>query len=618
MPFDLQRAREEASLANRDLDQEELEIAQYLSDNTGFDLQGAINQDTANGIDPRISVREINDYLAPRLGVVSNATVQTPKAGNTENIVEEFNLAKTFSDTIIEAGDLVERHISNIPRNAPEFAKMVTEPFLHPIQTARTVRDITEGALQKVIKQPSRLGEELFGFKAGSGFFTQAEIPEQVFDVFYDGMVDRYGSIEAIKEHFAERPLEFWTDFGQLTVAAGKLLKTSKVGKLSKAGETLTKIGNRMQPANLAFDVTGGALNLTGTAGKFFLDATEGVGRSAIQGAFDRLPPFVAAVKDQTKLRDLVKNARKSLNEIRKIRGAAYRPKLLKLKENKKLLDFEPIRKKMYELVKEDGALRTTVKGKLNTDNSTYGRRSSREVKQMFKIIDKWDNRPQNLTPGGFDILKQKINDFWTEGEKSSVFSTKMSGVVYDAIVDGTKDPLTGISPYPAMTKPYRELTDLYQEAKRTFGIKSKTAADSIAKKLIRTIETDNEIGLQLLDEINAVTKIDLKSEAAGRIMRNIGPQSFRGAFLDMSAGAALIGYSALSGLSAVDPLLATGLIFAVSPRLTSKFLNVLGNVTRKTQKVTTPIRSALPTGFQVGRAGIIAGQEFQLSEPEQ
>ena len=149
-------------------------------------------------------------------------------------------ITRSWSDVPSEA-------LSNIPSSAGRFAEGMVQPFIHPIDTV------------------TALG-------------TAALSPMQTGRAIKEAAIDRYGSMEGIKNTLATDPVGVLGDISAIFTgggtaaakAASMASKASKLGNaLRKTGEVATTIGDYTNPVNLVtkpLKVAGEAIKVTKAA----------------------------------------------------------------------------------------------------------------------------------------------------------------------------------------------------------------------------------------------------------------------------------------------------------------------------------------------------------------
>jgi hypothetical protein len=150
----------------------------------------------------------------------------------------------------------VREAASNIGPSAKAFARNIYTALRHPIQTARGVGSVVAGGISKAIP-----GEQE---------------SEEVFDLFYDMLAERFGGAENLEQTFREDPVGLMADLslvlggiGGTLNRAGKAAQATKITTAAKAGAAVSKTGAVISKTGKLVDPVGG----TGTAIKALVQA---------------------------------------------------------------------------------------------------------------------------------------------------------------------------------------------------------------------------------------------------------------------------------------------------------------------------------------------------------
>lgn len=127
--------------------------------------------------------------------------------------------------------------VKNVPDSAKQFVKDLTYPFLHPIQTAKAMQSLGQGAIEKVL--PSTHNGVDFGSTEN----------EEAIDAVGGFIKDRYGSVNAAKRTLENDPVGFLADASMVLTGGGSAL--AKTGKASKVAQTTQKVGGAIDPFNI-------------------------------------------------------------------------------------------------------------------------------------------------------------------------------------------------------------------------------------------------------------------------------------------------------------------------------------------------------------------------------
>lgn len=152
-------------------------------------------------------------------------------------------------------GDVGKRALQNAPSSAVHFAKDIAQPFMHPIDTAESLKNVGEGVLEKT------------GIMSGHEHEPYADAVGQFF-------ANRYGSIDAFKHALAKDPVGVAGDLSMLLTGGGSALARAP-GVAGKIGEVAATVGDIANPMSGVAKVAGATAGKLGKIGKVV--ASEGV-----------------------------------------------------------------------------------------------------------------------------------------------------------------------------------------------------------------------------------------------------------------------------------------------------------------------------------------------------
>ncbi len=246
---------------------------------------------------------------------------------------------------------------------------------------------------------------------------------------------------------------------------------------------------------------------------------------------------------------DVVNDAKKALDRIREDRSLAYRSGMVDIKNDKTILDTQPIVDKVREV--QD---RGVYKGKV-IDKS-----ASNTWDEINEAVQSWvkDNPADFHTPEGVDALKRRIGDI----RDSLPFDTPARNAasnVYRAVRDQISNQAPG---YARTMKDYEEASDVIEELEKSLSLGQKALPDTALRKLqsiMRNNANTNYGRREALGNILAEKGADtLFPSLAGQALSSPLPRSISGTGSAIGAG-----YAAMQSLpGGALTLLAT------SPRL--------------------------------------------------
>ena len=226
--------------------------------------------------------------------------------------------------------------LKNIPGSAGRFVKDISQVFLHPIRTAKSLKDVAQGAINLLIPGEQANEEKA---KAVGQFFKQ-----------------RYGSIENIQRTIQEDPVGFLADVSGIVTGGGAALRgvgfVGKLPKIARAGQAIQRVGLAAEPLNLlakgAFIVTTPIRKPISALARESLGISTGMGGTVIREAFKNpTPEFLQALRAQTTVENILTTAREGLETLKEQRAVTYTKQLKKIKNVKKEIDISSVFKKI-------------------------------------------------------------------------------------------------------------------------------------------------------------------------------------------------------------------------------------------------------------------------------
>lgn len=455
--------------------------------------------------------------------------------------------------------EVAERGVESFPESAKQVGKDIVTPFAHPIETAKSIGNLGVGLVQKLI--PGKQDKEQYADALGE-------------------YLSRYTSIEGLKEALATDPAGIVFDIGSLLIPAGT---ASKLGITKKIGKAVGATG--------------------GTLGKSALGMTTGIGSGPIRKAMQGGKAFRDTMTRKVLMEEVVENANSGLRSIANERRVGYRKQLAEIKKSDVDIDITPIRKKLDNLMGENGfnikriVNEETGATKLDFSRSTLNKKSHGAIKQIIDKIDSWGSQPKDLTAGGLDILKKNLDDFYSKSNNSRAFVTSLKNTVKKTIVKEVPE-------YAKMTAQYEKYMKLEKNISQSLAIGDKKAVTTSIRSLSSAMKQDVIFRKDMIRRLQAASGIDLEAQIAGALMTELVPSGFIGRSL--AAG------SALSMIAMGDPKLLVALSMT-SPRVMGEFLSLIaGPTSRGIGKTARAIEKVSP---EVVRSGYLAGKSSRLAE---
>ena len=430
---------------------------------------------------------------------------------------------------------------NSLSDSALKTVKDMAQPFLHPVDTAGSLKDLAVGTFEKAVI-PGRQPREAY--------------PEALADFF----VERLGSIDAIKRTLSTDPVGFFSDLGALMTGVGGLAKTIP-GVAGKVAGTVGKVGSYIDP----IQGTGKAFSYVGEKAVPELIGRLGThtGGESIRQAFaagkeggQRADLFQGNMRGDILMPEVVDLAKNSLEAMRKERGKAYRSGMAGVSRDPTILDFAPIDKAL-----SDASDIGVYRGKSGISNAVDIDPAAAPVREkLTAAIEEWRNfDPREFhTVEGIDALKRKIGsirDGTPFGSPERVAANEVYRAVRGQIVQQAPA-------YGKVMKDYETASDLIEEIGRSLSLNPKASVDTSLRKLQSIMRNNASTNygnrIDLIGEMPDAQKI--LPQLAGQSLNTLTPRGLGALTASGTAGAGLT--------STINPVAAGALLAAQSPRL--------------------------------------------------
>lgn len=300
-----------------------------------------------------------------------------------------------------------------------------------------------------------------------------------------------------------------------------------------------------------------------GKVAREVLGRTTGAGEGAITEAFRGGKSFREALRGRVSQEEILEKAIGALETVRADRSTNYISRLEELGKIKKSINIQPVHDKLRQLLRSFN-IKETKEG-LEFSRSTLNKTAQKDVSEILEIVKSWGKKAGDRTPAGLDILKRRLDDFYSESKNSRAIVTALRNEVKNQLVKEVPE-------YAVMTGEYSKATALIKEIERALSLGKKSAADTAVRKLNSAMRENFGFRRTLLEQLSAQGEVsNLPEEIAGEALKNIMPRGLSGLGSIGVAGVGL--YS--------DPRLLPLLTLA-SPRLVGEFVNLLGSTSRK------------------------------------
>lgn len=506
----------------------------------------------------------------------------------------EMGVSQEQIDSFISKGKVETRRKAPFPAKVGEVSK---EPFRLlgnlPSSAFNFVRDFITGiaktpgvVLKKIpeefkglVKETGGVGEALkAAAKELPGAVATTLIPESARELFK-------GNTERAEQLIVEDPVREimpWVILGRMSAAAKG--KTAQFDAAIR--ETARPVINTAKiPAGVVVKTVGRGLSsaggvLTGT-GRIPLEEAFKAGRETGSIGLFKETPFSQALRGRKEPLAIIREATDAVEILKNKRGDAYRTKLEKIAaEQKKSLDISDLFKKRDEMMKKFN-IKIDADGKLDFSRSPIGRPNAvKDVKGVIELLRDWGKRKGDRTPIALDILKRKLDDFYSDSSQARAFVVEIKSTLRNILEKEVKG-------YKEMTSQYQKMSDLLDEMKNGLSLGGRAGADTILRRLSSAMRQDNELRNYLLNQLENLSGIELTQQISGLALSELTAKGLVGRNLQIG-----VGFSVFAGL--LTPKVLISLIFT-SPRVVGEFLQALGATTTQVERFLNALNELRP-----------------------
>jgi hypothetical protein len=474
-------------------------------------------------------------------------------------------------------GEVGKQAVENFVPSAGKFLKDMIQPIIHPVDTISGLGALIQGLTTKAA--------------GGAPDNTTVSV-----DALRQYLADRYGGYENIKRTMATDPGGFLFGDAATVLTGGGGLAVKAPGLIGKAGSIASKAGRVLDPVGMTMTGAGKAADLAGDIASGFTGFTTGAGKESVKQAYrsgaDGISDFRQAMKGNV-TGDVVRaESKTALQTIKDARAADYRNKLTEVTGDTVTLDIKPVRDQMTKLEFAFG-IKRDKDGILDFSRSTIDRNAVKDVEHIIKTVEDWGTQPGDFSPAGMDILKRKLDDFYTESKNSKSFVTSLKNTVKETIIDQ-------VPVYKEMLGNYEKTSRQIADIEQSLSLGNRTGADTGIRKLMSALKDNNEFRGSMIKALDEANQGQLASKLAGLNMQSMTPTSL------MGKGIAIGGISSI--FYALSPSVAVALSVA-SPRVVGELAYMIGKATQSADTI-KKLTSIGPrqASFQAGRIANIPG----------
>jgi len=453
--------------------------------------------------------------------------------------------------------------IKNIPSSGLDFLKNITTPVIHPVQTAK--------GITAAVTTPE-------GRKAVKDFF-----------------VNRYGGAEKLSKTIHDDPVGFLTDlstvFGGIEGAAKYIPGLDKIVEAAKVGSEVTN------PVNIAATVTKPIRKAAKEVTTSAVGTLIGYSSESVKEAFKGGKVFTDWMRGNKRAEELLEQVHGVVDDIADQRRGKYKTTMDEISQNHAGINYTPVSNTIDNQLSNFG-ITVNNKGKLDFSRATMDKRYQGDIQEIYDKVKKWGGKPDDTTVKGMDILKQQLDDYFTEipggQNKIDAFLAPIKKQIISSI--GKVEPK-----YSGMLKDYNESMLLQKTIQKAFSTRDPAAAETAVTKVTQALRDNKEFRTHLVETMDSETGAHIKEALAGYQLRGYLPQSWIGRTMDLGAIFEV-------GSGAISPKF-LGLLTLSSPRIVGEFSRALGAAYRFTSKTGQWLPSSNKM-FQAGRMANIVGNE--------
>jgi len=326
---------------------------------------------------------------------------------------------------------------------------------------------------------------------------------------------------------------------------------------------------------------------LTGTGGALRKAAEAGLEGGKAQKA------LISTLRGDVTERQAVGDAMDSLQVIKRARSKEYVKQMEKIQaENfQKKIDFNPIKQKLDDLLNDYNIVRTK-KGKLDFSRATLDDPSIIDVKRMAELVDGWGSKPGDFTVKGLDVLKRRIDDFYSPSGEARAFVSSLRNEVKDSIVDA-------VPAYEKMTRKYERASEAIKDISSELSMGANAKAGTVMRKLKQTLRQNFDLRKEFVETLDKAGKKNVMEQIAGVELNPITPKGLMRAVA--GAGALTAPFT--------NPALLAALPFT-SPRLMGETALKVGQAARLASPARRLVTPSVQAGIGLKRLGLFDRDE--------
>ena len=461
-------------------------------------------------------------------------------------------------------------------RSLVEAALAPIQPFLHPLETAETLKQLGIGAGSKAAG--------LIGVRQSAKEKADNEAVINSIGKYY---ADRYGSMKGFKKALSTDAGGVLADIaGLATLGTGTLVRAP--GMIGKAARVANKASKTLDPTNLAGWAAVRAPTAAYTGISTFKGPALGAGTAdsiseARRAGLNKTPEFNLARTGKMSADDIVAIGDGALAKLKAARDKRYKGNKKYLAASTAQLNYNDIENKIADLRKAN-----TSRHGLPIDPH-----ADKTLNGIEAEVQTWKKTGHD-NAGDFDDLKQRISRIQAANLRGA--DPTWNQAVATGVLGSIRDTIKKQVPeYANMMQDYAEASDLIHEMRTTLALGPKAKTSSGIKKLKNAFT--GKSGADAFGKLSEVAP-ELPAAIAGYSMKEWLPQGF-GAYTS-PAGLIVSGMTASAGHPLGIALTANTLLHS-SPRALGRVTYGGGAASRYATKWTPK-----------GQRAVIAARELE------
>jgi hypothetical protein len=316
-----------------------------------------------------------------------------------------------------------------------------------------------------------------------------------------------------------------------------------------------------------------------GTAMSNTLGLSTGAGASSVQAAYQAGKSsdssFLAHLRGDANMGDIVQQAKDALGNMRAARNADYKSGMIDVTSDRTVLDMNPIQKTL------DSAPSGMFNGKVVNPDVVN------KVQAIRDKVGEWASGDPEIfhTPEGMDQLKQAIGAIRETTQPGTAARTAA-----DQVYNSVKNEIVKQAPaYAKVMSGYQEASDQLTEITKALSLGNKASADTSLRKLQsvmrNNVNTNYGNRAALVGQLEDQGGASIVPSLAGQALNSWTPRGLQGLADTGIGGAAMYLHS---------PTLAAALPFT-SPRLVGEGSYLAGKMAGKAGGAASAIANKLP-----------------------